>query len=278
MSRDIRIDLIDPDLEQPRQHFDEKGLAELAQSMASKGLVVPILVRPIGERFTIVHGERRWRAAQQLGWDTIRAEVRDIDADEARWLSLIENVQREDLSPIEEARAFEAHLDGVVTQAALGERIGKSQQYVSDRLALLRLPNEVQSLLTARAVNASIGRRLVGIEDPELQVRLAKKAASDDLTVRDLQEIKRGWGKRHQIQEFVERIHYQLHGTPFSKGIRVSPLGVDVKVDPPPEEGAKVLETFRMIENALPWWLGDWANYGEEHYGERARAFIDKRM
>jgi ParB family chromosome partitioning protein len=103
--------LIDPDPEQPRNVFDEATLAELAASMAANGLVVPILLRPAADgRYIIVHGERRWRAAQRLGWDTIPAEVRELAPDEAHWLSLVENVQRADLSPVVEARAYQARL------------------------------------------------------------------------------------------------------------------------------------------------------------------------
>src|SRR5262245_3518578 len=127
MSRDIPLSLIDRDEAQPRQHFDAAALSELAQSIAANGLAVPILVRPVGERFIIVHGERRYRATQSLGHETIAAEVRDLSADEARWLTLIENIQRADLSPIEEARAYQWWLNQGMTQEQLGQRIGKSQ-------------------------------------------------------------------------------------------------------------------------------------------------------
>src|SRR5918992_2754260 len=107
VSRDTLISLIDPDPEQPRKVFDEARLAELAESMAANGLAVPILLRPTPNgRFVIVHGERRWRAAQRLGWETIPADVRELSAEEAPWLSLVENVQRANLSPIEEGEAY----------------------------------------------------------------------------------------------------------------------------------------------------------------------------
>ena len=127
MSRDILIDLIDADPDQPRRHFDADQLAELAESIAANGLIVPILLRPVGERFVIVHGERRFRACQSLGWSTIPAEVRDLDVETARWLALVENIQRADLSPIEEAQAYAAALATGLTQLQLGKRIGKTQ-------------------------------------------------------------------------------------------------------------------------------------------------------
>lgn len=164
MSRDIAVSLIDRDPAQPRHHFDDASIAELAQSLASKGLVVPIMVRPSGERFIIVHGERRWRAAQRLGWETIRAEVRDVMASEARWLALIENVQRQDLTPIEEALAYEAHLADGITQGELGERIGKSQSYIAQKLRLLTLPEPIQLLMARQALTEGHARQLLRLK------------------------------------------------------------------------------------------------------------------
>ena len=140
MSRDIPITLIDRDEAQPRQHFDATALAELAQSIAANGLAVPILLRSQGERYIIVHGERRYRAVCSLGWQTIPADVRDMSEDEAQWLALVENIQRDDLSPIEEARAYRARLDAGMTQEALGQRIGKTQSYIATKLRFLKLP------------------------------------------------------------------------------------------------------------------------------------------
>jgi len=143
MSRDILLSLIDPAPRQPRKHLNEIGIKELAQSMATNGLAQLIMVRPSeGPRYVIVHGERCWRAAKWLGW--VSAEVRDVTPDEAHWLSLVENVQRSDLSPIEEANAYSEGLEEGVTQGQLGQRIGKTQSYIAQKLRLLRLPDNVQ--------------------------------------------------------------------------------------------------------------------------------------
>lgn len=147
MSHDILLSLIDTDPGQPRRHFDPAALDELAQSFQQTGLIQPILLRPIDSRYAIVHGERRYRAAGLLGWQTIPADVREMTEDEARLVALIENVQRADLSPIEEARAYEAQLSGGMTQAALGERIGKSQSYIAGKLRYLSLPDDVKTAL-----------------------------------------------------------------------------------------------------------------------------------
>src|SRR5579884_1315115 len=134
MSRDIPVDLIDPDTEQPRKHFDPGALQELADSMDFNGLATPILLRPVGERYVIVAGERRYRAAKLLGWETIPADVRDIRRDDAAWLTLTENLAREDLAPLEEARAYEAALASGITQAELGRRVGRSQSAIAQKL------------------------------------------------------------------------------------------------------------------------------------------------
>jgi len=147
MSRDILLSLVDPDPEQPRQHFDPVKIGELAQSMLANGLAVPILLRPNGERFVIVHGERRWRAAKMLEWETIPADVRELTGEESHWLSLIENIQRADLTPIEEARAYAAYLSNGVTQTELGARIGKSQSYIAHKIQLLNLPPGIADYL-----------------------------------------------------------------------------------------------------------------------------------
>jgi ParB/RepB/Spo0J family partition protein len=162
VSRDTLITVIDPDPEQPRKVFDEATLAELAESMAANGLAVPILVRPtLDGRFLIVHGERRWRAAQRLGWESIPAEVRELTPDDAHWLSLVENVQRSNLSPIEEAQAFQARLDTGLTQEALGQRIGKHRTYVAQKLRLLTLPSALQYYLNHGALSEGHARELL---------------------------------------------------------------------------------------------------------------------
>ena len=150
MSRDIFLTDIDPDPDQPRQHFDEAALQELADSMTATGQAVPITVKPAGARFVIVTGERRWRAAQLLGWSTLRADVlQDIDAATAQWQTMVENIQRAGLTPIEEAHAFQKLVDAGHTQTEIAKRIGKTQSYVAQKIRLLRLPAGVQDMLDA---------------------------------------------------------------------------------------------------------------------------------
>ena len=187
MSRDILLSLIDADPGQPRRRFDETSIAELAQSMDAKGLVIPIMVRPVEGRFIIVHGERRYKAALSLGWETICAEVRDVTPTEARWLALIENIQREDLSPIEEATAYQVGLTQEdITQAELGERIGKSQSYIASKVRLLGLPHDIQESLEAGALTEGHAKQLLRLSDSRYLVPLYEKTLNESLSVRAL--------------------------------------------------------------------------------------------
>jgi ParB family transcriptional regulator, chromosome partitioning protein len=185
MSRDILINRIDADPDQPRKQFDAEKIAELAQSIQANGLAVPILLRPVHDRYLIVHGERRFRAVQTLGWSSIPAEVREMDAETARWLSLVENVQRADLSPIEEAQAYEAMIQTGITQTALGKRIGKSQSYIAQKLRLLKMAPEVQAALDDGTMSEGIARQLLRLDDGQKQVDLAKQAAAEEWSVND---------------------------------------------------------------------------------------------
>jgi ParB/RepB/Spo0J family partition protein len=183
VSRDTLLGLIDPDPEQPRKVFDEGALAELAESMAANGLAVPILLRPGPDgRYLIVHGERRWRAAQLLGWQAIPAEVRDLTPDEAHWISLVENVQRADLSPIEEARAYQLRLAQGLTQAQLAQRVGKDRSYIAQKLRLLTLPAPIVVYLEWKALTEGHARQLLKLRQwlgPELTATFGERSVLD---------------------------------------------------------------------------------------------------
>src|SRR5688572_2791727 len=145
---EIPIDLIDPSSLQPRTIFDEAKLAELAQSITANGVVQPLLLRRKGPRYELIAGERRWRAAQLAGLSKVPAVIRSVSDDKVLELALIENIQREDLNPIEEARAYKKLIDSVgLTQETVAERVGRDRSYVTNYLRLLKLPNDLQDLL-----------------------------------------------------------------------------------------------------------------------------------
>lgn len=209
MSRDIPLIDIDPDPDQPRQHFDAAALQELADSMTATGQAVPITVKPAGDRFVIVTGERRWRAAQLLGWSTIRADVQDIDAATAQWQTLVENIQRAGLTPIEEAHAFQRLVDAGHTQTEIARRIGKTQSYVAQKIRLLRLPAGVQEMLDAGRPSVpemlNAGRLSEGHGRQLLRVRYPGLAT--DANVQGLAEksVANGWS----VKRLALEIDYQ---------------------------------------------------------------------
>ena len=190
--RDIPIELIHNNPDQPRRHFAEAELAELAESIRDKGILQPVLLRPSrrteGE-YEIVAGERRWRAAQRAGLKALPALVRLLEDAEAFEIAIIENVQREDLNPIEEARAYSA-LMGVmqITQDEAARRVGKSRSHVANTMRLMALPESVQDHLIEGRLTAGHARALLSTDDAEV---LAEKVVSQGLSVRETEALAR---------------------------------------------------------------------------------------
>ena len=189
---EIPIDLIDPSSLQPRTVFDEAKLAELAQSISANGVVQPLLLRRKGTRYELIAGERRWRAAQLAGLSKVPAVIRSVSDDKVLELALIENIQREDLNPIEEARAYKKLIDTVgLTQETVAERVGRGRSYVTNYLRLLKLPNDLQDLLQRGKLSTGHARALLGSEHVEVQRRLARKVIDQDLSVRATERLVR---------------------------------------------------------------------------------------
>ena len=192
--RDIPIELIHRNADQPRQNFDEAELAELEGSVRDKGVLQPILVRPSqpdGE-FEIVAGERRWRAAQRAGLTAIPALVRTLGDTEAFEIAIIENIQRADLNPIEEARAYSALMGRLqITQEDTAKRLGKSRSHVANTLRLMQLPPSVQEHLVAKRLTAGHARALLTSDDAE---QLADRIVAQGLSVRDTEALTRDKG------------------------------------------------------------------------------------
>jgi ParB family chromosome partitioning protein len=157
---EIDIDLLGPNPEQPRTRFADAALDELAQSIVANGLVQPIVVRKAGARYQIVAGERRWRAAQRAGLRKIPVTIREVSDEKLLELALIENIQRQELNPMEEARAFRKLIDTVgLTQEQVSERVGKERTLIATTLRLLKLPNDIQSLIEEGKLSADTDER-----------------------------------------------------------------------------------------------------------------------
>ena len=185
----IEVALIQPHPEQPRRHFDEGALAELADSIGKRGVIQPIIVRPHGGGFQIVAGERRWRAAQRAQLHRIPAIVRDFDEAETLEIALVENIQREDLNPIEEAEAYRKLIaDFHHSQEALGRLVGKSRSHIANLIRLLDLPASVQQQVVEQKLSMGHARALIGAPDCEA---LAQSVEAKGLSVRDTEELVR---------------------------------------------------------------------------------------
>ena len=187
--RMLPIRLIDPNREQPRRRFDEDALKELAASIEAVGVLQPIIVAPEGERFTIIAGERRYRASRLAGKDEIPAIVRDWDSQTRLEAALIENLQRDDLNPVEEAMGVRRLMDEAgLTQERVAERLGKSRPAVANLLRLLTLPDSVRQMLAEGKLSAGHARALVTV-DPRRQVQLANLTVQQGWSVRQLERI-----------------------------------------------------------------------------------------
>lgn len=189
---ELDIDLIDPNPQQPRTRYDEQKLQELADSISAHGLVQPILVRRRGLRYEIIAGERRWRAAQKAGLMKIPAVIRDISDDQLLELSLIENIQREDLNPIEEAQAYQKLIERFgLTQEEVARRVGRDRASISNSLRLLRLPGEIQTLIEQEKISFGHAKALLSLTSAEAQKRLAQEIISRGLSVRQAEAAAR---------------------------------------------------------------------------------------
>jgi ParB family transcriptional regulator, chromosome partitioning protein len=229
----IAIELIDPNPLQPRRLFQQEKLAELAQSIRANGIVQPLVVRKTADRFQLVAGERRWRAAKLAGLSQVPAVVQDIPDDRLLEITLIENIQREDLNPIETAIAFQrmaTELD--ISPEDIGQRTGKDRTTVVNSIRLLQLPADLQQLVAERRLSAGHARCLLSLPTPEMQREVAERAAA------------RGWSVR-EIERTTQKM---LEGR--------KPKGVDeVEVDPNVKAAIQELERVlgtkvRIIEKA----------------------------
>ena len=190
--REVDLDLVDPNPLQPRTRFDETKLQELAESISSTGLVQPIVVRRKGERFEIVAGERRWRAAQIAGLLKVPVHVSEIPDDKLLQTALIENIQREDLNPIEEALAYRRLADDSgLTQEQIAASVGKDRATVANHLRLLKLPEQVRVRVASGEVSMGHARALLSLEDPDTLLRAVDKVVAGGLSVRATEALAR---------------------------------------------------------------------------------------
>ncbi len=192
---DIPLEAVVPNPKQPRRRFEPASLESLAASIRAHGLLQPIVVRPAGESFELIAGERRWRAATRAGLDSVRAICRATDDAGALAMSIVENLQREDLDPIEEASAYRAMLDELkLTHEQVAKHVGKERSTITNAVRLLELPPAIQAKLISGSLRPGHARVLLAVEDPSLRDQLAERVAERGMSVRELERAVYGSG------------------------------------------------------------------------------------
>jgi ParB family chromosome partitioning protein len=260
--RELPVGEIRPNEEQPRTRFSEETLKELAASVATHGIVQPVVVRELASGgYGLIAGERRLRAAKLAGLETVPAIVREVDETGALELALVENLQREDLNPIDEAHGYEALMEVAgLAQADVAERVGKDRSTVANAMRLLDLDGEVQDLLSDGVLSAGHGRALLAVRPAEEQRALAKKAAGKGLSVREVEALARGAARRRKaprkrrtsdpvLREWEERLQ-RILGTL----VRIESLGSEgtVRIEYYSQEDLeRILEFFASREERL---------------------------
>ncbi len=194
--RELAVTVVHPNPFQPRTRLDETALAELAASIETSGLLQPVVVRPRNGGYELIVGERRWRAVQRLGWPTIPAVIKDVDDQTLLTLALVENLQRDDLSPIDEAQGYRRLMEEfALSQVEVARAVGRHRTTVANLLRLLKLPEEVLSLVHEGKLSEGHARALLALEHAEAVARLAKRAVADGWSVREVESRVRGDGR-----------------------------------------------------------------------------------
>lgn len=242
-AEELKLSDLEPNRGQPRKDFDDETLAELADSISQHGILQPLLVRPIfGGGYQIVAGERRWRAARMAGLTTVPAIIRELDDEQVMEIALIENLQREDLSPLEEAMGYQSLMDSYdMTQEEVAKIVGKSRSAVANVLRLLKLPEEVQSLIRSGQVSAGHGRALLSFPDDAEKIAVAKRVIEEDISVREVERL------AQKANEVPKKKDVKPRGIPYFNEVELSLhdyLGRKVRVNGDEKKGTLQIEFY----------------------------------
>jgi len=210
-SLEIDVDLIEPNPEQPRTHFDDSNLEDLARSIKANGVVQPIVVRKKDGRYQIIAGERRWRATQKAGIRKIPAIVKDVPDDKLLELALVENIQRQELNAIEEAKAYRKLIDFIgLTQEMVADRVGKDRTLIATSIRLLKLPNDIQRHIVEGKLSAGHGRALLMTDDPKIQRIVANSAVDMGLSVRETEKTVKRLARKGMQTAVTKQVTTQI--------------------------------------------------------------------
>ncbi|HTE64193.1 MAG TPA: ParB/RepB/Spo0J family partition protein [Solirubrobacteraceae bacterium] len=255
--RELPVELIAPNPQQPRRNFEEGSLVALSESLKERGILQPVLVRPVpGGTYELIAGERRWRAAQLAGLETVPAMVRPHDDAESLELALIENMAREDLNALEAARAVAALVEELgLTREEVGRRVGRSRVAVSNLLRLLELPDEALALIADGVLSEGHGRALLMAPDHDSRRRLARDAGTHGWSVRQTEGRARAAAGREDGEIAVSRIAPSPHPDQMDAAERLGEafgraLGTDVRVTPK-AKGYRIQFAFDSLDEAL---------------------------
>ncbi len=263
--RDIAVELIRPNASQPRKHFDEGSLTALADSLSKRGVLQPVLVRPRpGGSYELVAGERRWRAARMAGLETMPALVQQRDDGEALEVALVENMAREDLNPVEAARAVAALVEELgLTREEVGRRVGRSRVAISNLLRLLDLPDEALDLVEEGALSEGHGRALLLADEHADRRRLARAAVEGGWSVRVLEQraresnsgprvTRKGRAAMHPDQEAAVAEIAEALGAALGSDVRVRPRGTGYKVEIAFESAGEAIALAERVQPRAP--------------------------
>lgn len=241
----LRTSEIEPNRDQPRKHFSTESISALADSIRDHGILQPILVRPLSTGgYQIVAGERRWRAARMLGLDEVPVNIKEISDTETMQIAIIENLQRENLNPVEEAAGYSELMENYgMTQEQVGKMVGKSRSAIANAVRLLSLPQRVLKMLENGELSAGHAKALLGFEDEEMLLAIANRAADGGMTVRQVEKLAQ---KSAEVSEEAERKSDSKIDNYFIE-MEISlkeRLGRKVKVDYGKNKGVLILEFY----------------------------------
>lgn len=244
VKKTLRTSEIEPNRDQPRKFFSDEAIAALADSIREYGVLQPILVRPLGTgMYQIVAGERRWRAARMLGLDEVPVNIKELSDLEAMQIAIVENLQRENLNPLEEASGYSELIEKFgMTQEKVAKLVGRSRSAVANAVRLLTLPESVQKMVESGDLSAGHARALLAFDDEELLIATAQKAAGGGLTVRQVEKI-----AQKSTEETPEKPASDTKIDNYFKEMEISlneTLGRKVKVDYGKNKGALILEFY----------------------------------
>ncbi len=247
-SMTVRLSEIEPNRDQPRKVFNEESITSLAESIKEHGLIQPIILTPSKSGYQIIAGERRWRAARMLGLSEVPVQIREMDDQQAMQIALIENLQRENLNPVEEAEGYKDLCDRFnMSHEDIAKAVGRSRSSVSNAVRLLSLPDEILSMLSEGDISTGHAKALLSFEDEVKMIQAARKAAEGKLNVRALEKLAKeqdkneeNYIKNNRIDSYFKEMEIGLHDA----------LGRKVKVEYGKNKGALILEFYNKEDLA----------------------------